>query len=122
MGVIEDTLSRYRALDMFRDYEVNAFDQPGMDGDMPLHIAAFSGDIEGLRIMLPLVRSIDLPGGIGNTALHYAVLGGRAAAVELLLTFGANPSVRNDYGDAPLDMLQETNDEIEACFKRHGVG
>ena len=38
-----------------------------------------------------------------NTALHYACFGGHVEAVQLLLEYKANVTVKNTYDQSPLD-------------------
>ena len=47
----------------------------------------------GKSQLLAYLTSID-----GATALHYAVLRGDLEIVELLLMYGANPSIKNSFG------------------------
>jgi len=46
-----------------------------------------------------LVESFDL---IGLTPLHFAVMSGVCEAVELLLSRGADPNIRDEFGNTPL--------------------
>lgn len=104
----KNILDKYRSLEAFRGRAVDSFDDLGMDSDTPLHVAAYLGDLGAVRVMLPLVRSINEKGGIGNTPLHYAVMGGHADLVDLLLANGADLFTVNDYGDRPLDYIEKT--------------
>lgn len=115
----QGVLDRYRSLDMFQGYRIDSFDDIGMDGETPLHIAAYSGDVEAVRVMLLFVQSVDKPGGIGNTPLHYAVMGGHANVVDLLLAHGADLFKKNDYDDVPLGSLGRNKDEVIASVRLH---
>jgi ankyrin repeat protein len=103
---LESTLKKYAELDMFEGYQITSPTSLGPDGDTPFHIAAYDGDIEGVKIMLPYVRNINLKGDIGNTPLHYAISGRKLPMVELLICSGANLDQENDYGDTPLSYME----------------
>ncbi|MES2672532.1 MAG: ankyrin repeat domain-containing protein [Pseudomonadota bacterium] len=108
----EEIINKYRNFENFRDYTINSFEDSGVDGDTPLHFAAFIGDVDAVRVMVPLVKSLDRGGGIGNTPLHYAVLGGNAEIVGFLLSSGADLRIENDYGDTALDMVDRNKEEV----------
>jgi hypothetical protein len=103
---LENVVKRYAALDMFEGYQICSPTSPGPDGDTPFHIAAYDGDIDGLKTMLPYVSDINLRGDIGNTPLHYAISNQQLTTAETLISFGANVNVGNDYGDTPIDYME----------------
>jgi ankyrin repeat protein len=51
----------------------------------------------------------------GETPLHWACEDGRLAAVDTLLSAGADPTLRNARGEAPLDLCTSSSEEGEAC-------
>lgn len=112
-------LQKYRAHEMFVDYDIQGFDGRAADGETPLHLAALNGDVDDLALILPTISNIDTPGGIGHTALHYAILFGHAAIVDVLLDHGASLSAQNEYGDRPLDMLKENRAQVLATIAKH---
>lgn len=103
---LERTLRKYAELDMFEGYRITAPTSPGPDGDTPFHIAAYDGDVEGVKLMIPYIKNINLKGDIGNTPLHYAISGRHLPMVELLICNGADLSQGNDYGDTPLSYME----------------
>jgi ankyrin repeat protein len=115
----EKIFQKYRNLEIFLPYGIKSFEDPGMDGDTPVHAAAYMGDIEALRVMLPLVSSVELRGGIGNSPLHLAILGGNPDAVEVLLAAGADLFCENDYGDKPSDFIDKNASEIAEVINRY---
>ena len=74
--------------------------------DTPFHIAAYDGDIDAVKIMLPYVNDMNLKGDIGNTPLHYAISSRQLPMVEMLIYSGANLGQGNDYGDTPLSYME----------------
>lgn len=116
---LENALRKYAELDMFEGYRITSPTSLGPDGDTPFHIAAYDGDIEGVKIMLPYVNNINLRGDIGNTPLHYAISNRRLPMVELLIHSGANLRQGNDYGDTPLSYM-EGDELFSQILKKHG--
>jgi ankyrin repeat protein len=48
----------------------------------------------------------------GNTALHYAVMNHCYPAVKILLKNGADPNIKNDKGEKPIDLLNRIEGEL----------
>jgi ankyrin repeat protein len=117
---LENILRKYAALDMFEGYPINSPTSPGPDGDTPFHIAAYDGDIDAVKIMLPYVNDINLKGDIGNTPLHYAISSRQLPMVEMLISSGANLSQGNDYGDTPLSYM-EGDELFSQILGEHGI-
>jgi len=103
---LERVLRKYAALDMFEGYQITSPTSQGPDGDTPFHIAAYDGDIDGVKTMLPYIDDVNVKGDIGNTALHYAISNRKLPMVELLIASGAEVDIGNDYGDTPLDYME----------------
>ena len=80
---------------------VNAF---GADGNLPLGLAAFFGQVEAVRRLLD--RGADVSAAARNfmqvQPLHAAVAARCLLAVELLLTQGADANARQQVGYTPL--------------------
>jgi ankyrin repeat protein len=110
-----ELLEEYKKKVWFEDYSIKTFDQPGSDGDTPIHVAALLGNLDDLNLMLLSSIDINKRGDIGNTALHYAALKGHEAIVEMLLKSGANPLIQNDYGDYAVDYA---TDDDKLAIKR----
>lgn len=112
-------LDKYRAHEMFVDFDIRNFEGRGADGETPLHLAVLNGELADLRSMLPTICDIDAAGGIGHTALHYAIMFGYAEIANALLSRGASLLVENEYGDCPLDLLKKNRDEVLAAILKH---
>lgn len=117
---LENTLKKYAELDMFEGYQITSPTSPGPDGDTPFHIAAYDGDIEGVKIMLPYVSDINLKGDIGNTPLHYAISRRQLPMVEMLISKGADLNQGNDYGDTPLSYMEGDELFLQILAKHAG--
>ena len=62
-------------------------------------------------VMLSLARAC------GSTALHYAVRRGDVDVVNILLRYGADPTIKNDLGKTPLDYC-DAFPELRGALKR----
>jgi len=91
-------------------------DGPDAKGETPLGVAAGNGgnrdqsdgQIAAVRLLLEKganVNSANNPQKI--TPLHWASYRGYTASIRLLLDHGADRSVRNTYGETPLDMMAQ---------------
>lgn len=113
MDTKDDILARYQKMASFEDFLITKFDDPGADGDAPVHAAAYLGKLDDIKIMVAEGINVNLIGDIGNTAIHYAVLKGHKEIVKFLLDAGANPVIKNDYGDTALNFMKNPDDELK---------
>lgn len=79
----------------------------GSMGEMPVHIAAASGNVEALRTCLDLKADPNTEDTMRERPLHYAALAGSAPAVQVLLRANADPTVRSAFLETPLDVARE---------------
>lgn len=82
-----------------------------IDGETPLHHAAFKGDIKIIALLLGSgadPNSADIT--LGRTPLHCAVKCEHFECVNLLIRYGANPTLEDKEGNSPLFACQ--NSEI----------
>ncbi len=75
-------------------------------GHTPLHAAvSLIGQLPAAEAILTTAKNVDVNArdDAGSTPLHQAAAFGRLDAVQLLLKHGADPTLRNQEGDTPLD-------------------
>lgn len=78
-------------------------------GWTPLHYAATSGNIALMTLFLEHHAYVDAESPNGSTPLMMAAMYGTTAAVRLLLSEGAVPTLKNQQGLAAVDFAQSAN-------------
>jgi uncharacterized protein len=73
----------------------------GFGNESCLHIAAFRGDLKAINLLINADLDINAKGDMGSTPLHMAYSGKQAEAITLLLSKGANPELRDEFGRLP---------------------
>ena len=106
-------MEKYRSHFQFIGVDVTDPRQPGALGDTMLHFAAEYGDADEIEVLVAAGVNVNAIGDIGNTPLHSAALMGKDACVKRLLELGADPTVRNEFG--------ETAEDWARALKRHEV-
>ncbi|ETS79005.1 hypothetical protein PFICI_08858 [Pestalotiopsis fici W106-1] len=86
----------------------------GHNGGTALFMAAGSGDVTTVRLLLKHGAKIDAQSNVGATPLIWACCYGYAAIVRLLLDNNANVCFRDSEGDSALDCARR--------FKWEGIG
>ncbi len=72
------------------------------DTTTPLHAAAWSGEIDAIKMLLGHGADVSARNSIGGTPLHAASRTGKADAAGTLLRNGADVNGRDEDGDTPL--------------------
>jgi ankyrin repeat protein/HEAT repeat protein len=72
------------------------------DGDTPLHLAAYTGNIDKAEELIKSGAEINQKNKFGVAPLHKAADKGHTKMVELLIEKGAEINLKNDFGATPL--------------------
>jgi ankyrin repeat protein len=87
---------------------VDAVNEEGATG---LHIAAASGNMKSLRVLLAAGANINAVDDAGATPLHQAVAAQKTECVEVLVDSGANLEAIDDTKSTPLNLAVSCNFE-----------
>jgi ankyrin repeat protein len=105
MALLADRLAavfaKYRGHPEFLGLEIADPNQRGAVDDCLLHVAARTGAVDDIEVLVQSGARVNEPGDLGNTPLHHAAMMGNADAVEALLKLGARRDVRNEFGQTP---------------------
>lgn len=74
-------------------------------GLTPLHLAAYTGNLQVLEHLITLGGDIQNPDCTQNTPLHYASINYQSEVLAYLLEKQADANAINDNGDTPLHMI-----------------
>ncbi|CAD1478766.1 unnamed protein product, partial [Heterotrigona itama] len=107
LGLHRDIASEVVKLLLQYEASTNVVDAKGSS---PLHLAAWAGDAEIVRLILtqgPSVPKVNLTTKDNETALHCAAQYGHTEVVAQLLQYGCDPSIRNSRGESALDLAAQ---------------
>ncbi len=119
-GRIKEILDEYNSYSAFFD-TLDYVNDPYIADDLNLQTAASHGACN--EIIRLFVKGADVNNYIGRTAspLHYAVSSGKWEAVEILLLLGANPDMKDMYGNTALvTAVRADKTEIAEKIIRYG--
>ncbi|XP_039990473.1 poly [ADP-ribose] polymerase tankyrase-2-like isoform X5 [Xiphias gladius] len=91
--------------------EVNSQDKGGL---IPLHNAASYGHVDVAALLIKYDACVNATDKWAFTPLHEAAQKGRTQLCALLLAHGADPTLRNQEGQSPLDLV--TADDVRALL------
>jgi ankyrin repeat protein len=113
-------IEKYRSHPEFLGIDVVDPNQPGAVDDTLLHIAARTGAVEDIEVLVASGASVNCSGDLGNTPLHQAAMRGEVASVKSLLQLGANASLRNEFNQTALEVAElGGHAEIVRILKTH---
>lgn len=99
-------IHKYKQHPEFLGIEITNPNQPGAVDDTLLHIAARTGDVESIEVLIDAGADVNIVGDLGNTPLHAAALRGQINSVKILLRRGANPSIKNEFGETAKEVAE----------------
>jgi len=77
-----------------------------LENARPLHLAASTGHLNIMALLLLYGAYSSAQDDEGDTPLHWAVRNGNVEATRLLLTSGANPCLVNEDGESSLELAE----------------
>ncbi|MCW5748205.1 MAG: ankyrin repeat domain-containing protein [Alphaproteobacteria bacterium] len=102
-------LTNYQSADVCDPIDPLTYVDSG--GDNLLHIAAYRGDVDSVKLLLKAGMNVNEPGELDFTPLHYAYMKRKDPAylvhrdevVGVLLAYGASTTARNSFGQTPIE-------------------
>ncbi|KAL5017780.1 hypothetical protein ScPMuIL_003502 [Solemya velum] len=91
-------------LDLLREATKRDANSPNEDGATPTMIAAYSGNLDALRLIIERGGDPDKYDLTGYTALHHAVRNGHQYCAEFLVNFGCNIWALDNDGHSAMDV------------------
>lgn len=77
------------------------------DDMMPIHLAAFLGHANCLRVLVEYSTTINVVNDDQDSPLHFATRKGHKECIKLLLAHGADVSLKNSDDETPLDVAKK---------------
>ncbi|CAH1802443.1 unnamed protein product [Owenia fusiformis] len=77
-------------------------DQKNAAGNMPLIYASMGGQVDMLKVLLPVTSNVNATSHKQWTALHWCASLGYSNCLEHLLQSGADPNIMDNCGEIPL--------------------
>jgi uncharacterized protein len=105
----EQVLQKYTDdnLPDFYDAPITDVNQVGSNGDRPIHIACFRGNLEEVIALVEAGADVNAAGDLGYTPLHEATSNGFLEIVKVLLSHGADVDAKNEFGETPIDLARD---------------
>lgn len=82
------------------------------EGDTPLHVMAWRGDVASAKVLLAAGADPDAQGDMDETPLHVAIRMQNEALVLLLLAVGAQTNLGSEFGETAFEMARAAGGNI----------
>lgn len=105
-GELLQVLKKYSSHPEFLGIELTDVNQPGAMDSTLLHIAAETGALDDMKILLESGAEINARGDMGNTPLHAAAMMGKVESVKFLIQHGADQTLKNEFDQTALNVAE----------------
>jgi uncharacterized protein len=97
-------IEKYRSHPEFLGIDMVDPSQPGAVDDPLLHLAARTGAVEDIEVLVSYGARVNVVGDLGNTPLHQAAMSGREDSVRRLLQLAADLNLQNEFNQIALQV------------------
>lgn len=108
---LKSILKKYETHPDFLGLDLTDPNQKGAVDDTVLHLAARTGSIDDVKVLVDAGAYVNSIGDLGNTPLHQAAMMGQLESARLLLKRGAATQAENEFGQTPLDVAKLSGSE-----------
>jgi len=98
---LQALIAKCRRSPDFAELDFSDINQPYPDADLLIHLVARVGSPDELDFLVKSGARVNPAGDMGFTASHNAAGTGRTENAEKLLALGADPDLRNEWGNTP---------------------
>ena|SRR5579859_5039673 len=93
-----------------------------VDGWTPMHLAAYMGDAEMIKLLARYHAKVDIKDKRGLTPLLWTAFGGKREAAAALLASGADINARGSDGRSTIDLAKLSLDsDLVDLLRQHGA-
>ena len=82
-------------------------DSADCDGETPLHVLIWRGDVEGALLLIENGANIDAIGDMGETPLHVAISKNEKRVIDALLEVGARTDIVSEFGQTQAEKARQ---------------
>jgi len=93
-------------------------DSAGCEGDTPLHVMVWRGDLHGVQTLLQAGAKVNAIGDMSETPLHVAIGQENLAIIEALLNAGAKTDIRSEFNETASERAMKKGGEIAKLLRR----
>ncbi|NGX37913.1 MAG: hypothetical protein K1000chlam2_01081, partial [Chlamydiae bacterium] len=116
MAAMNDSYEQFALL---LEHASRDLDEKNILGKSLLHISAKAGKLSHITYLIRngvVINCVDIN---GDTPLHLAAKAGHVDVVDLLLSCGADPTLKNGSQKTPEDLIEEQNLKTKQLFQDH---
>lgn len=97
---LQALIAKYRDYPDFEELDLTDINQQSYpDDDALIHLVTRVGSLDELDLLVQSGARVNASGDMGFTPLHNAAGTGRVEMAQKLLDLGANPSIKNEWGE-----------------------
>jgi ankyrin repeat protein len=99
-------VEKYALHPEFLGIQISNPNQKGAVDDTLLHLAARTGAVDDIDVLVECGADLNAIGDLGNTPLHQAALCGQLDSAKTLVRLGAQIAIQNEFGQMACDVAR----------------